>query len=158
MTLEQYMDTRLNAELEMAGVKKFTFEHRHCPIPDRPKRIDDLLALEPEPEPEPVIVADPGCIILPPVIIKLVSHVCQIGVANFKGRSRRAGAVRARHIYFYAARQLGMSFTRIGIASGNRDHSTVLHGILKVDAGRDYYEPELSIVLAKLGIDLKQAA
>ena len=56
------------------------------------------------------------------------------------GPCRNKPVVRARHAAMYLAyRDLGKSTTQIGKAFGNRDHTTVLHAIRKVEAAPHLY-------------------
>lgn len=62
--------------------------------------------------------------------------------------SRYADIVRARQMYYWLARRLTKQSTvKIGLICGGKDHSTVLHGIAKVNRLRDTFEPELSELL-----------
>lgn len=55
-------------------------------------------------------------------------------VADLKSTSRRRGAVVARDVAMYLARQLtGKSLKQIGDFFGGRDHTTVLHGCRKTE-------------------------
>lgn len=85
-------------------------------------------------------------------IVHAVSEVTAIGSAELKSPRRRRDVVRARMIYYAVARQLtSHSLPTIGRAIGGRDHSSILHGIAKVEEDRAYFEPHLSRVLAALG-------
>lgn len=88
----------------------------------------------------------------------VVADVTKIPINDIRSPRRAAELVRARHIFYYAARNLtSRSFPEIGRITGGRDHSTVIHGIQKVDARRDFFEPHLSIVLQRCSIK-KEAA
>ena len=84
-------------------------------------------------------------------VLRAVEVVTQIGMRDLTGPYRRGKIARARHIYCWVARRLsGKSFPMIGYYCGRRDHSTAMHSVGKVDAGRVAFEPELSRVLAVL--------
>lgn len=52
---------------------------------------------------------------------------------------------RARMIFYALARRVtGYSMPQIAKSCGNRDHSTILHGLWKVETRPDLFEPELS--------------
>jgi len=84
-------------------------------------------------------------------VLRAVESVTRIGMLDLKGPYRRGGIARARHIYYWVARRrTGKSFPQIGYYCGGRDHSTVMHGVDKVEGNRVAFEPELSHVLAVL--------
>lgn len=59
--------------------------------------------------------------------------------------------VRARQMYYWLARRLTeQSLPVIGRICAGKDHSTVVHGIHKVNRLRERFEPELSRLLAAL--------
>lgn len=79
-----------------------------------------------------------------------VQAVCKIGIRDMRSPRRSANLVRARFIYFAAAHKFtSRSTTQIGMAMGNRDHTTVLHGMKRVAKDRWQFEPELSQVYAQ---------
>ena len=82
-------------------------------------------------------------------IICAVSEATGITTAELKSPRRKRSIVRARMIYFALARRLtSHSFPMIGRSVGDKDHTTVMHGIGKVDAQPAYFEPEMSKLLA----------
>lgn len=85
-------------------------------------------------------------------IVHAVSEVTAIGRAELKSPRRRRDVVRARMIYYAVARQItSHSLPTIGRAIGGKDHSTIMHGLARVEEDRPYFEPHLSRVLAALG-------
>ncbi|MEN6302287.1 MAG: helix-turn-helix domain-containing protein [Armatimonadia bacterium] len=75
--------------------------------------------------------------------------MCGVSITDLRSERRHAKSVRARQIYFFVARKLTpRSLPAIGREAGDRDHSTVLHGVRKVEAKRAHFEPELSQILA----------
>ena len=123
----------------------------------------------PVPVPEPVIAPEPpipdpentrSSILTLRAVAVTLTEIAQIVCAvtnmkpnEFKGTQRERRFVNARHVYFYLARELTkFSLERIGHRCGNRDHSTVLHGIRKVGANPDKYADTISAVKKLLGV------
>ena len=74
----------------------------------------------------------------------IVLDVTKIGYRDFVSASRYPRLVNSRHIFFYLARKhAGLSLPQIGRIAGGRDHSTASHGINKVTAAPDYFQPML---------------
>lgn len=76
-------------------------------------------------------------------IAEIVARVAaEAGVSSSAifSQSRLRAHVRARHAAMYLAyRETGKSLPKIGLAFGNRDHTTVLHAIRKVEAAPHLY-------------------
>lgn len=105
---------------------------------------------KPEESPEDVIQRAPRVHMLA-TIRSVVALVCEVSVKELTSGLRRKKVCRARHMFFYTARELGgASFTAIGNACGGKDHATVMHGISKVADNSEAFEPELSRVLGYL--------
>ena len=67
-------------------------------------------------------------------VLHLVSHDFGVPVALLTSVSRRADIALARHVAFHVAhRALGYSMPRIGRLA-DRDHSSVCHGIHRIEA------------------------
>lgn len=82
-------------------------------------------------------------------LARIVSARTGVGRIEMESRSRHPRIVRARMIYFAAARKLTHWGTpTIGAKMGGRDHTTVLHGLNKVEQFPEKFEPELSEILA----------
>lgn len=82
-------------------------------------------------------------------ILRAVSSATGIAMADLKSPRRRRDVVRARMIYMALARRLtSQSFPMIGRTIGGKDHSTIIHGILKVETRTVDFEPEFSQLLA----------
>lgn len=64
--------------------------------------------------------------------IKAVEDAHGISLSVLRGRSRRADIARARHELMYRMRNAGMSLKEVGSFLGGRDHSTVIHGVRKI--------------------------
>lgn len=111
------------------------------PIPGPPKTLDEMMDRIPD-----------GCR-YPPLdaIMRAVSITTKVPLVELKSERRFVPAARARAIYYYVARKLTpKSLPAIGRSCGGRDHSTILHGIKKVQANREAFEPELSTVIDAL--------
>ena len=78
-----------------------------------------------------------------PMLIDAVSAYFGLSPERFCSKSRDKDLVHARHIAMYLLREEAhLPLTEIGRALGNRDHSTVVHGLNRVQ--RSYYaDPEL---------------
>src|SRR5690348_15825661 len=67
-------------------------------------------------------------------ILDAVAEETGIGPVELKGLARSRHIARPRQIAMWLARQLTLhSLPEIGRALGSRDHTTVLHGIRKID-------------------------
>lgn len=79
----------------------------------------------------------PGCLAdSQPVdaVIAEAANAFGVSVDDLTGDSRQFPLVRYRHVAMAAARSFGHSFPVIGRAFGGRDHTTVIHGVRKVEA------------------------
>lgn len=78
-----------------------------------------------------------------------------VGEAELEGRDRDARIVRIRNVAMYLARKLtGRSLAQIARAFGNRDHTTVLNGIRRIEAQRtadDRLDAELTALARVFG-------
>lgn len=84
-------------------------------------------------------------------ILLTVEELTGIHLDELLSPCRMLPVVRARHMYYWLARRLTKhSLTRIGLICAGKDHATVIHGIRKVDARRETFEPELSQLLSAL--------
>ena len=71
----------------------------------------------------------------PEQIILKVAKYFQIDISDMKGKSREQNLVIARQIAMFILREDSqMNLTTIGLLFGGRDHTTVLHGIRKIQA------------------------
>ena len=70
----------------------------------------------------------------PEEVIKSVCSFYGIKSTQLKGEKRDARLVRARHVcMFILKKQGGLTFTEIGNILGGRDHTTVMHGVEKIE-------------------------
>lgn len=70
-------------------------------------------------------------------LVRLAAEACDVSLPDIEGRSRIAHIVRARQVsYWLLRRAAGLSLPTIARRMQGRDHSTVHHGIGKVEALR----------------------
>ncbi len=70
----------------------------------------------------------------PPLILDETSKYFSLSPADLMSKSRSRPLTQARHIAMYLTRECtGLSLLKIGEIFGGRDHTTVLHGIRKVE-------------------------
>lgn len=73
--------------------------------------------------------------ISPAAILEKVSERYGFSVEEITGKSRRRPLVTARQVAMYVVRELtDMSYPAIGRVFGDRDHTTVMHAVSKVEA------------------------
>ena len=74
------------------------------------------------------------------IILETISDNYNISESLIKSKSRKDEIVKARHAYFYIAYKI----SRKGLAEigrlVNRDHTTVIHGIRKIEGEIDIYQ------------------
>lgn len=99
-----------------------------------------------EPEPVPIVIWQHPDEVFGPVVFKKEDNraTCQdilkatagyfgVSMNDLLSRRRQSELSRARHVAMYLCQTLTMrSFPFIGRAVGKRDHSTVIHGVRKV--------------------------
>ncbi len=67
-------------------------------------------------------------------IVKYVCDFYNVKSTQIKGPKREASLVRARHVLMYLLKkELGMTYVEIGNVIGGRDHTTVIHGVEKME-------------------------
>lgn len=125
----------------------------YAPGPDPVRKV-----VKPEPEPErvkPDYVRDWLQLAIPEstrpavhrMILRLVADAFGVTYLDLIGQSRVATVILPRQLAFYIMRRhTTMSFPMIGKFVGNRDHTTVLHGVAKMEA-RLLRDPELRKVV-----------
>jgi chromosomal replication initiator protein len=70
----------------------------------------------------------------PPLILEETASYFTLSTADLMSKSRSRPLTQARHIAMYLVRECtGLSLVKIGEIFGGRDHTTVLHGINKVE-------------------------
>ena len=73
-------------------------------------------------------------------IVRDVARSSGLSVADIYGPSRRAPLVKARHAAMYIAHKKGgHSLSKVGRIFGNRDHTTVMNAVRKVEAAPHEY-------------------
>jgi chromosomal replication initiator protein len=70
----------------------------------------------------------------PPLILEETARYFSLSTSDLVSKSRSRPLTQARHIAMYLVRECtGLSLVKIGEIFGGRDHTTVLHGINKVE-------------------------
>jgi chromosomal replication initiator protein len=70
----------------------------------------------------------------PPLILEETARYFSLSMGDLVSKSRSRPLTQARHIAMYLVRECtGLSLVKIGEIFGGRDHTTVLHGINKVE-------------------------
>jgi chromosomal replication initiator protein len=88
-------------------------------------------ALSPFASVSPALVAEPPA---PDAVIEAVCRRTGVHAADLRGRTRNRAVTYARHLAMYALREdARKSVAEIGRLFGNRDHSTVLGGIDRIE-------------------------
>lgn len=71
----------------------------------------------------------------PDLIIAQVSLSTGVGVTDMISPRRNAESVRARHIAIHLIRRMtDLSFPKIGLVMGDRDHTTIMHALEAIQA------------------------
>jgi hypothetical protein len=80
---------------------------------------------------------------------------CGVPVSELLSERRGQRVSKARHLAMYLARELTLkSFPEIGYAFGGRDHSTVLHGVRRIEAKLPF-DGELAADIAHIRFDVE---
>lgn len=80
-------------------------------------------------------VEERGVRLHPDDIIKAVCKFYDVKPTQIKGPKRDAGLVKARQMAMYLLkRELDLTFVEIGNQLGGRDHTTIMHGVEKVES------------------------
>ncbi|MGX9980674.1 helix-turn-helix domain-containing protein [Methylobacterium fujisawaense] len=78
-------------------------------------------------------------------LMDLVCYITQFPAVHIRGQRRLGNLVRARQILFWLAKNnTEASFVQIGRLVGGRDHTTVMHGVRRVQAVIDRLNIEVS--------------
>lgn len=84
----------------------------------------DILKLAPEKETKKLTID---------LITKSAANYFRVEVVDMKSKSRSQALVKARHIAWYLCKKiLGATYKEIAAYYGNRDHSSVIHGVQKI--------------------------
>lgn len=126
---------------------------RHAPELKNIKRVSVLPVAEPaEPQRDFLHVASDDMRTFHDKRITLSSIIVAVAVAtqvlpnDLRSPRRHRHVVAARHVYFWIARNYtGKSFPSIGRFCGRMDHTSVMHGVKKVDDNM----PEYAAIIAK---------
>lgn len=89
------------------------------------------------------------------IIARVVAEMFDLTVLDLRSARRSSAIVRARQVVMYVARhETGYSTPRIGSFLGGRDHSTVLHGITKIEQLLKT-DADLADMIARIRIEAK---
>lgn len=89
-------------------------------------------------------------------ILKYVANFYKVKVADIQSKKRNAHFVVPRQITAYMAKQLTpYSLQEIGLQLGNKDHTTVIYSIKKVEE-KITYEPGFANIMNKIEASLKK--
>ena len=133
-------------------------------IPDHKPQFFDFLSMKaPLKEAKPIEVDEiaAGAVVVngaPTLkeILSTVGAVLKIGKLDLISPRRAPNICQARHIFFWFARHYtARSYPEIGMFCGNRDHSTVMHGIKKIDRDFESLRFKIEAIAARLGVDLE---
>jgi hypothetical protein len=87
-------------------------------------------------------------------IIRVVCAVYGIGQGDLVSSNRHANVTEARQVYYWIARNVARkSLPLIGLWAGDRDPSTVMHGIEKITRALDVYRDKIELCLFDLGLE-----
>ena len=87
-------------------------------------------------------------------IIKACAEMSGVPPTDITGPYRTDKIVTARFVYYFLARRLTRkTLPQIAHHCGNRDHSTVIHGIAKVSANPEKYVNTIAAAKKLLGVE-----
>lgn len=94
-----------------------------------------------------------------PHVTDIIREVCKyyrVSKNDLIGGSHSVRVMRPRHVTYYLAKTLTLlSFPQIGRIIGGRDHTTIQHGVRKIERLMPF-EPQLAFDIATLGTALRQ--
>lgn len=116
--------------------------------PAAPVKTDEIVA-GPRLEDETPLLAD---------ILAAVSHVTRIGKLDLLSRRRAVHICEGRQLFFWFARYFTLrSYPEIGLFCGKRDHTTVMHGVHKIDGKMSVYSARIAAIAERLGVNAADA-
>jgi chromosomal replication initiator protein len=90
-------------------------------------------------------------------ILDAVSATYRIGKRDIMSLARVAHVCEARDAFYWLAKKTTVrSYVDIGRFLCDRDHTTVLHGVRRVDARMDRHKPRLRDACAKMNIAFEE--
>ena len=96
------------------------------------KPIDIALAAEALKD---IISPDQNRVVTPGLIMNVVSEHFNVSIADLKGKKRNSEIVLPRQVFMYLCNELtDEPLKSIGIELGGKDHSTVSHGVQKIES------------------------
>lgn len=92
-------------------------------------------------------------------IARVVCGVYGVRKVDFVSPRRAVTCVEARQVFYWLARYYtSFSYPQIGQFCGGRDHSTIIHGVNKIDEQMDRYRTKIELCVFDLGLTLNQEA
>jgi chromosomal replication initiator protein len=89
-------------------------------------------------------------------VMNRISGIYNVSVDDLKSKSRQSRVVQPRFLAMYVARKLtGLTTTEIGAAFGDRDHSTVVNAINKIEEDMST-NPEMQDIVDEIVMELRQ--
>ncbi|UUM19494.1 DnaA ATPase domain-containing protein [Mycoplasma sp. 1018B] len=93
--------------------------------------------------------------ITPETIIEYVSKYYKISKKEIIGKNRKKEVLLARNIAIYIIKaELELSFEKIGSIFGNRDHSTIINSIKKINEEINSKDPNLKQTISEINNDI----
>lgn len=90
-------------------------------------------------------------------ILDDVSHVYRVGKLDIMGHSRFRSIVEARMAFYWVAKKLTIrGYLYIGRFLGDRDHTTIMHGIKCVNRDMDKHAARLRMVVRRLQVEMPE--
>ena len=92
-------------------------------------------------------------------IARVVCGMYSTTKPEFISHRRSHYIVEARQVFYWLARKYtSFSLPQIGAFCGGRDHTTILHGVNKIDEQIDRYRTKIELCVFDLGLTLDQEA
>lgn len=89
------------------------------------------------------------------LIVLVTARYFQVSTSEILGRQRTVRLVRPRHVAMYLAKRLaGRSLPDIGRHMENRDHTTIMHGIRKIERLLAEHDPIITEAVDAITIEL----
>lgn len=129
-------------------------------VPDhKPQFFDFVPSARPIQAKEEIEDEAPALVDRAPHLHEIFHAVCttlKVRGIDVKSPRRAVPIVEARQMFYWFARYYtGFSFPAIGMFCGDKDHTTVIHGIKKIDKHYDRYSERLEAIARRLGVALE---
>ncbi len=92
------------------------------------------IALAAEASKDSIISPDQNRVVTPGLIMNVVSEHFNVSIADLKGKKRNSEIVLPRQVFIYCNELTDEPLKSIGIELGGKDHSTVSHGVQKIES------------------------